>query len=81
MASEKSSRSGRHLVTLADLAPRREITGGSDRRVFGSNPVGNDEGRTAMKKQPKDLTPKSPANVKGGGWMPNDNITLVRAAS
>jgi len=34
-----------------------------------------------MKKQPKDLTPKSPANVKGGGWMPNDNITLVRAAS
>jgi hypothetical protein len=47
MASEKSSRTDRHLVTLADLAPRREITGGIDRRVFASNSVGKDEGRTA----------------------------------
>jgi hypothetical protein len=77
MASEKSSRTGRHLVTLADLAPRREIKGGSDRCLFGSNPVRNDEGRTAMKNitpvraaKPKvtgkDLMPKSPAKVKGG---------------
>ena len=27
-----------------------------------------------------DLTPKSPARVKGGGRLPNDNITLVRGA-
>ena len=54
---------------------------GSDRRALGSNPVGNDEGRTAMTKQPKDLTAKSPTTVKGGGWLNNDNITLVRAAS
>ena len=31
-------------------------------------------------KKTKDLTPKSPAKVKGGGWSNNDNITLVRAA-
>jgi hypothetical protein len=84
MASEKSSRTGRHLVTLTDLAPRREIKGGSERRVFGSNPVGS-AGETGMKKQPKvtgkDLTPKSPAKVNGGGRYLNDNITLVRAAS
>jgi hypothetical protein len=91
MASEKSSRTRRHLVTLADLAPRQEITGGSDRCVFGSNPVRSDEGSTAMKNitparaaKPKvkgqDLPPKSPAKVKGGGVYLNDNITLVRAA-
>jgi hypothetical protein len=35
-----------------------------------------------MKKQPKDLTPKSPTKVKGGGIdLANDNITLLRAAS
>ena len=26
----------------------------------------------------KDLPPKSPTKVKGGGWTNNDNITLVR---
>jgi len=32
-------------------------------------------------KKTKDLTPKSPAQIKGGAkYSPNDNITLVRAA-
>jgi hypothetical protein len=31
-------------------------------------------------KKTKDLTPKSTANVKGGGRRLNDNITLVRCA-
>jgi hypothetical protein len=31
-------------------------------------------------KKTKDLTPKSTANVKGGGRRLNDNITLVRGA-
>jgi hypothetical protein len=29
----------------------------------------------------KDLPPKSPEKVKGGGWTANDNVTLLRAAS
>jgi hypothetical protein len=29
----------RDIVTLADLAPRREVTGGTARRVFGSEPL------------------------------------------
>ena len=33
-----------------------------------------------MKTKLKDLPPKSPTKVKGGGLTPNDNITLVRAA-
>lgn len=32
-------------------------------------------------KTPKDLTPRSPTKVKGGGlYTGNDNTTLVRAA-
>jgi hypothetical protein len=31
-------------------------------------------------KKTKDLTPKAPAKVNGGGRHLNDNITLVRAA-
>ena len=31
-------------------------------------------------KKAKDLTPKSPAKVKGGGWTNNDNLTFVRGA-
>ena len=34
-----------------------------------------------MKSKTKDLAPKSPAKVKGGGLTSNnDNVTLVRAA-
>jgi hypothetical protein len=32
------------------------------------------------KTKTKDLTPKAPARVKGGGRLVNDNITLVRGA-
>lgn len=32
-------------------------------------------------KKTKDLAPKLPAKVKGGGRLVNDNITLVRASS
>jgi len=33
-----------------------------------------------MKTKLKDLPPKSPTKVKGGGLTPNDNVTLLRAA-
>ena len=78
------TRTDRNVVTLADLAPRRDVKGGSQ-RVFGasSSPFASDVAehrRDAMKpKIAKDLPPKSPTKVKGGGWM-NDNITLVRGA-
>jgi hypothetical protein len=32
----------RDVVTLADLAPQRRVTGGSDRRVFGADPPKKD---------------------------------------
>ena len=32
------------------------------------------------KTKAKDLTPKAPAKVKGGGRVVNDNITLMRGA-
>jgi hypothetical protein len=77
------------VVTLADLAPRHRVTGGSGRRVFGTDshtrPL--EEKAMATKKSAKDLSVKSP--VKGGvgsGDGPkgpgklatNDNVTLVR---
>jgi len=31
-------------------------------------------------KTPKDLPPKSPTKIKGGGIWENDNLTLVRGA-
>jgi hypothetical protein len=79
MASRNTPRPGRDVVTLADLSPRREIKGGGSRRVFGADPVDTHR-RDGMAKGSgkKDLTPKSPTNVKGGGLTPNDNITLVR---
>ena len=40
MAQKKQTPKTREVVTLADLAPRHEITGGSGRRVFGSDPIG-----------------------------------------
>src|SRR5262245_5547948 len=76
------------VVTLADLAPRHRITGGSERRVFGtdSHPRALEESAMATKKSQKDLRPNAP--VKGGaaadGSKPpsklatNDNLTRVR---
>jgi hypothetical protein len=29
----------RDVITLADLAPRHRVTGGSERRVFGADPI------------------------------------------
>lgn len=86
MAQKKQTTSARDVVTLADLAPRHEVTGGSQRRVFGSDPIGPsaDKERRDMKatkpaaKKAKDLPTKS--SVKGGGHNLNDNLTLVRAA-
>ena len=84
-----SAATARQVVTLADLAPRQDVTGGSQRRVFGSDPIGPsvDKERRDMKptktatKKAKDLSPKS-GSVKGGrlGWTQNDNMTLVRGA-
>lgn len=76
------------VVTLADLAPRHRVTGGSERRVFGtdSQPRALEEKAMATKKSPKDLRPTS--SVKGGAGAngpngpgkiaTNDNLTLVR---
>ena len=75
MAQKKHKTSTREIVTLADLAPRHEVTGGSQRRVFGSDPI---EPAKAQGKKAKDLPAKS--GVKGGGSNLNDNQTLVRAA-
>jgi len=70
-------------VTLADLAPRQDVKGGSQKRVFGSDPVGppvdnkrRDQKSTQTAKATKDLPAKS--GVKGGGVNLNDNLTLVR---
>jgi hypothetical protein len=83
MANKKPA--ARHIVRLTDLAPQGEVLGGSQRRVFGSDPIGPtaEKERSDMKtnktaKKSKDLPAKSP--VKGGGHNLNDNLTLVRAA-
>ncbi len=85
MAEKKPANTARPVVTLADLAPRQDVTGGSQKRVFGSDPIvpSVDEGRRDQKstrtaKKTKDLPAKS--GVKGGGHNLNDNLTLVRAA-
>jgi hypothetical protein len=75
MAQKKHTPKTREVVTLADLAPRHDVTGGSQRRVFGSDPI---EPSKVQGKKVKDLPPKS--RVKGGGHNLNDNLTLVRAA-
>ena len=75
MAQKKQTPKTREVVTLADLAPRHDVTGGSQRRVFGSDPI---EPAKAQGKKAKDLPAKS--RVKGGGHNLNDNLTLVRAA-
>lgn len=73
MAHQKSSR--RDVVTLADLAPRQDVKGGSQRRVFGADPIGpmpgvgrNDlQSTKTSDKKVTDLPAKSPGGVKGGG--------------
>jgi len=35
-SSKGRESTGREIVTLADLAPQRRVTGGSPRRVFGA---------------------------------------------
>jgi hypothetical protein len=82
MARKKSE--GREIVTLADLAPRHEVTGGS-RRVFGadaplrSRKTGQEDTMAATRKT-KDLAPKAPSKVKGGKLSANSSLTLVRVA-
>ncbi|HET9361370.1 MAG TPA: hypothetical protein VFO58_16575 [Vicinamibacterales bacterium] len=71
--TNKSAPRRRDIVTLADLAPRHRVVGGSERRVFGAD--ARQENTTAAK---KDLPPSK--NVKGGRLAGNDNLTLVRAA-
>jgi hypothetical protein len=79
------------VITLADLAPRQRVVGGSERRVFGSDALvkravhphitTNPQEHTMAKSAKKDLPAK--ATVKGGRGgrlASNDNLTLVRAA-
>ena len=88
MAHKKSSPPVRDIVTLADLAPRHAVTGGSQRRIFGADPITpSPENRKhemksskATSKRAKDLSPRSGGSVKGGKLAANDNVTLVRAA-
>ena len=63
-----------NIVTLADLAPRRPVVGGS-KRVFGAT-AQSDEDQTMATK--KDLPAKK--TVKGAKIMQNDNLTFVRDA-
>src|SRR5262245_25586848 len=41
MKLKTSAASERDIVTLADLAPRHRVTGGSERRVFGADALMN----------------------------------------
>ena len=81
MPRVKASRP-REIVTLADLAPRQDVRGGSVRRVFGADRVDPSyrEGEMGTKKtkKAKDLAPKK-GTVKGGGHNLNANITVIRA--
>ena len=88
MPQKKTSTPRRDVVTLADLAPQHDVKGGSQRRVFGADPVEPiSQGRRnemtpskASAKRARDLPAKSAGNVKGGRSMGNDNTTLIRAA-
>jgi hypothetical protein len=77
--TRKTSSKPRDVVTLADLAPARRVTGGSRSRVFGADASAstNQDARVA-KKAMRDLP--AARNVKGGKIAINDNLTLVRAA-
>jgi hypothetical protein len=54
MSPKKTLHTRRALVPLTDLAPNREITGGSQRRVFGTEPVAQIPG--SAKKRSRDLS-------------------------
>jgi hypothetical protein len=71
--TNKNAPRRKDIVTLADLAPRHRVVGGSERRVFGAD--ARQEDTTASR---KDLSPRK--SVKGGRVVGNDNLTLVRAA-
>jgi hypothetical protein len=75
MASNKTQKPA-DIVTLADLAPRRTVVGGSERRVFGA--TAHPDGEKSMTITKKDLPAKKV--VKGGKIVYNDNLTLIRAA-
>jgi hypothetical protein len=78
MTAKKQSPPASDVVTLADLAPRQDVKGGSQRRVFGSDPV---QPNDALGAQRRDQPAKSPGSAKGGGIRRNDNITLLRDAT
>lgn len=63
MARKSSPSNPREVVTLADLAPRTRIVGGSERRVFGSTLSSPQEDVMATKSA-KDLPAKK--TVKAG---------------
>ena len=64
MARKSSASNAPEVVTLADLAPRTRIVGGSERRVFGSDPLIPQEDTMAKPKSTKDLP--AGKSVKGG---------------
>ena len=63
MARKSSPSNPREVVTLADLAPRTRVVGGSERRVFGSDPLNAPEKERTMASK-KDLPVKK--TVKAG---------------
>ena len=63
MSPKKPWQTRRELVPITDLAPKREITGGSQRRVFGTEPLNRERGPVA-KKRAKDVPVKG---FKKGG--------------
>jgi hypothetical protein len=76
--TQKSAPRRKDIVTLADLAPRNRVVGGSERRVFGADSRQEDS-MAGPKKAAKDLPVGK--TVKGGSRViRNDNLTLVRAA-
>lgn len=75
--TRKTSSKPRNVVTLADLAPQRQVLGGGERRIFGADSRPPQENRMAASKT-KDLP--AGKNPKGGRIAYNDNLTLVRAA-
>jgi ribosomal 50S subunit-recycling heat shock protein len=76
-ARTKTPSSAHDVVTLAGLARRTRIVGGSERRVFGSEPAPPQED-TMANRTTKDLSTKK--TVKGGKIAVNDSLTVVRAA-
>jgi hypothetical protein len=66
------------VVTLADLAPRHRVSGGSARRVFGADPLTSSDSPGDTMAPKRDLPAKK--EVKGGRIVRNDSLTLARAA-